>query len=475
VTTTRRPTTTVAGGESPRDRKRRGRALRDEVPLAGHAELGIRAADRDPVRLLEEQAGTRVPELVPIRYGRMSVSPFTFFRGAARVMAADLAGAPRTGLTTQLCGDAHLSNFGFFASPERRLVFDLNDFDETLPGPFEWDVKRLVASLAVAGRDNGHSRAERRTVVSSAAATYRTAMAEFAAMRELDVWYSHADVDTLRERAWPQLDPGRRKKLDKAFDRARGKDHLRAFGRLTTLDAQGRPRIVGEPPLVVPVRTLLDSDAEAELEQGFTRLMHGYAETLPLQYRTLLGRYRLVDMARKVVGVGSVGTRCWILLLVGRDEDDPLLLQAKEAPPSVLAEFVGRSRYLNQGHRVVAGQRLMQQSGDIFLGWHRTAGIDGISRDFYVRQLWDWKGSIAIEDLRPEGLRMYAQLCAWTLARAHACTGDRIAIAGYLGSSEAFDQALVEYAEGYADVNEKDHHALVDAVSGGRIQARSDL
>ena len=463
----------VPGRPSPADRRAAGKALRAVVPLAAHAEFARTGSSRDPLTLLEEQSAGRVPELVPIRYGRMMQTPFTFYRGAARVMAADLAGTPRSGLTVQMCGDAHVSNFGLFGSPERRLVFDANDFDETLPGPFEFDVKRLVASLAIAGRQNGLPRKQRRAIAVAAGARYRTAMAEFAAARDLEVWYSRLDADELQQTLSPRLDPKRRKRLAQAFEKARSRDSLQAFGKLTEV-VDGRLRIKAQPPLLVPLRDLLPEIEEQDLTSSFRTLIRQYRGSLESDRRALLERYSFADMAHKVVGVGSVGTRCWVVLQLGRDEDDPLLLQVKEAGPSVHAEFVGKSRYNNQGQRVVAGQRLMQQASDIFLGWQRTTGIDGVERDFYVRQLRDWKGSLVIEDLRPEGLQIYGELCAWCLARAHARSGDRIAIAGYLGSSPAFEEAVADFAETYADVNEGDHRELVDAVAAGRIVARTD-
>ncbi|WP_233517528.1 DUF2252 domain-containing protein [Geodermatophilus marinus] len=462
----------TTGAGDPATRRARGRAVRRSVPLEAHAEVLRKGPD--PLALLEEQGRARVPELVPIRYGRMVASPFAFFRGSARVMAADLAAGPDTGLTAQICGDAHLANFGLFASPERRLVFDANDFDETLPGPFEYDVKRLAASLDLAGRENGFSRKQREAVVAAAATRYRTAMARFAGMRDLDVWYSHVDTEFLREQVAPRLDAKRRRRLERGLERARSRDHLRAFGRLTTV-AGGRLRIRPQPPLVVPLEDLLPPEQTGDLTGALRELVDGYAETLQSDRRVLLGRYTLVDLARKVVGVGSVGTRCWVLLLVGRDEDDPLLLQVKEAEPSVHAEFLRSNRYRNEGQRVVAGQRLMQQSSDLFLGWRRTQGIDGVHRDFYVRQLWDWKGSVEIEGMRPRAMQIYAELCAWCLARAHARSGDRIAIAGYLGSSPAFDRALVAYADTYADTAERDHRALADAVAAERITATTGV
>jgi uncharacterized protein (DUF2252 family) len=458
---------------TPKERRASGKALRASAPLDAHA--GFSRPDAlDAVTLLDEQAADRVPELVPIRYGRMLASPFAFYRGAARVMAADLAGAPRSGLTVQMCGDAHVSNFGLYGSPERRLVFDANDFDETLPGPFEHDVKRLVGSIVIAAREKGLGRKQRRALAVAAGARYRTAMAEFAESRDIDVWYSRIDADELQQQLAPQLENGPRKRLARALEKARTRDTLQAFGKLTEV-LDGRLRIVAEPPLMVPLRDLMPETEERDLHSAFRGLIRQYRTTLQSDRRALLERYSFVDMARKVVGVGSVGTRCWVVLLTGRDADDPLLLQVKEAAPSVHAEFVGKSKYTNQGQRVVAGQRLMQQASDIFLGWQRTTGIDGVERDFYVRQLRDWKGSIEIADLRPDGLKAYGELCAWCLARAHARSGDRIAIAGYLGSSPAFENALADFGEAYADVTEGDHRALAEAAAAGRVHAQSDL
>jgi uncharacterized protein (DUF2252 family) len=459
-----------ADGATPKERRAYGRSLRAQTPVADHAAFQRAESAREPLALLEEQAAQRVSELLPIRYGRMLQSPFTYYRGAARVMAADLAGTPRSGLLVQMGGDAHVANFGLSGSPERRLVFDANDFDETLPGPFEYDVKRLVASLAVAGRENGLSRKKRRAITVAAGARYRSAMAEFADARDLDVWYSHLDADDLQQQLAPRLDAGRRQRLSRAFARARTRDSVQAFGKLTEI-VDGTLRIRAEAPLVVPLRDLLPETEGKDLAQAFRALIRQYRGSLQSDHRTLLERYHYVDMARKVVGVGSVGTRCWIVLLIGRDERDPLLLQIKEASPSVHAEFVGRSRYTNQGQRVVAGQRLMQQASDIFLGWQRTTGIDGVERDFYIRQLRDWKGSFVIEDLRSQGLQIYGELCAWSLARAHARSGDRIAIDAYLGKSATFEHALADFAETYADVTEEDHRQLAEAVTAGRVPA----
>ena len=460
--------------QTPKERRSAGKALRAKTPLDALGAFSRTPGSPDPVTLLDEQAAERVPELVPIRYGRMLQSPFAFYRGAARVMAADLAGAPRSGLTVQMCGDAHVANFGLYGSPERRLVFDANDFDETLPGPFEHDVQRLVASLVVAAREKGMGRKQRRALAVAAGRRYREAMAGFADARDIEIWYSRIDADELQRDLGPKLAEGPRKRLERAIEKARSRDTLQAFGKLTEV-VDGRLRIRAEPPLLVPLRDLLPETEEQDLTTRFRGLIRQYRASLQSDRRALLERYSFVDMARKVVGVGSVGTRCWVVLLIGRDADDPLLLQVKEAGRSVHAEFVGRSTYTNQGHRVVAGQRLMQQASDIFLGWQRTRGVDGVERDFYVRQLRDWKGALDISEVRPEGLVSFGELCAWCLARAHARSGDRIAIAGYLGSSPAFENALADFGETYADVTEGDHRRLAEAAASGRIRAQSDL
>lgn len=467
----------AAPPRTPAARLAAGRASRAEVPLDAHAQVPAIRARADAVDVLAAQAATRVPELVPIRYGRMLVSPFTFFRGAAAVMAADLARTPVSGWTCQICGDAHLSNFGLFASPERRMVFDVNDFDETHPGPWEWDVKRLAASLVVAARDNGFRRKVRSGVVLAAVGRYREAMQRFAGQREVDVWYARADLEEVNELLKEQLSKTRRKRFAEAQAKARTRDTMQAFRKMTAL-VDGHRRIVADPPLLVPIQDLLPEAGRAELERHMRDLLAGYAGTLSPDRRHLFRSFHFVDLARKVVGVGSVGTRCWVVLLSGRDEDDPLLLQVKEAPPSVLAAHV-RARpdagWRSEGERVVSGQRLMQAAGDIFLGWQSFAGFDGRTRDFYVRQLRDWKGSAIVETMDPEGMRVYGALCGWTLARAHARTGDRIAIAGYLGDDDAFDRALVEFAETYADRNEHDYERLVAAARSGRIPVREGV
>jgi uncharacterized protein (DUF2252 family) len=456
------------------ERQARGKSARSEVSLESHAVLAPTELRADPVELLERQAATRVPELVPIRYGRMLVSPFTFYRGAALIMAADLAGTPNSGLRVQLCGDAHMCNFGVFASPERHLVFDLNDFDETAPGPFEWDIKRLGASLEIAGRENGFKGKERRSVVMAAASAYREAMSKFALGSNLDVWYAHVDVESEMDSIRPLLNPASAKRTDAALAKARTKDSSQAFEKLATV-VDGEAQIVSDPPLIVRVTELLpDADAE-ELFAQLRGVLVAYRESLPADRRHILEEYRLVDMARKVVGVGSVGTRAWILLLEGFDSGHPLFLQAKEAQASVLEEFAGASMYTNHGQRVVAGQQLMQGVSDIFLGWQRTRSYDDIDRDFYVRQLRDWKGSVETETMIPLGMTLYARLCGWTLARAHARSGDRVAIASYLGRKRTFDQAIAEFASAYADLNQRDYEALQAAQAAGRVEVKSGL
>ena len=467
---------TQVGRLSPAERAAKGKAARAEVPRESHAAFDPPSNRPDPIGLLEEQAKSRVPELVPVRWGRMMVSPFTYYRGAALPMTSDLAGTPVSGLAVQACGDAHLSNFGIFGSAERRLVFDVNDFDETLPGPWEWDVKRLAASLEVAARSNGLPGKQRREIVIAAVARYRQAMRDFAKMTNLAVWYAHADVDQLRAQFDAQLQGRQRKLVDQGLAKARTRDSMQEVAKLTRMVA-GRPRIISDPPVLVPIDELIPAETDrTTLEAQLSGLIAGYQRTLETDRRYLLEQFEFCDMARKVVGVGSVGTRCWIALMLGRDDSDPLFLQVKEAEKSVLSRFVGASKYTNQGQRVVAGQRLMQAASDIFLGWQRTeAGLDGQARDFYVRQLRDWKFSIEIDTLRPTGLQIYGALCGWTLARAHARSGDRIAIAAYLGGSDVFDRAIAEFAAAYADQNERDHRSLVDAVANGRITAERDV
>lgn len=439
---------------TPEERRLAGRARRTDSPRSSHAAWAPGDDREDPIAILERQAADRVPELLPLRYARMAASPFAFLRGSAAVMAADIATTRPTGLRVQCCGDAHLSNFGLFASPERRLVFDLNDFDETLPGPFEYDVKRLAASVAVAARGNGESSRAVDETARACARRYREAMLAFARMRHLDVWYARADVDAVLATQATVT-----KRVQKNLAKARGRTSLQAFSKLTeTVDGQVRFR--DDPPLVTHVSQFDDRKALEEL-------LHQYRATLPDERRVLADRYELVDIAQKVVGVGSVGTRAFITLNIGRDGDDPLILQAKEATTSVLEPHTGRSRYRQQGKRVVVGQRLMQATSDIFLGWLR--GPNG--RDFYLRQLRDMKGSAEIEALNLSELTLYAELCGWVLARAHARTGDAAAIAGYLGGGEAFDKAMRDWAHAYADQTERDHEALLAAIDTGRVPA----
>ncbi|NUS50418.1 MAG: DUF2252 domain-containing protein [Nocardioidaceae bacterium] len=457
------------------DRVAVGRRARRLLPPGEQGELAPPPDRQDPVAAALEQARTRVPELVPIRHRRMAASPFTFLRGNARGMAGDLAGSPVSGLSAQLCGDAHLSNFGLFGSAERRLLFDLNDFDETHPGPWEWDLRRLAASIVVAGRENGFSRKKRRRAVRRTVRRYRDAMAEFATVSAHDVWYAGLDADELRALASPRLTGKQRGQVDKALAKARASDRMKAFAQLVEV-VDGRLRIKADPPLVMPLDALLGDADRDEVMRFVEALLHQYGRTLPSERRVLLQRYELVDLAHKVVGVGSVGTRCWVVLLRGVDDADPLFLQVKEAGPSVLAGLVPPAMVpaespTNQGERVVHGQRLMQAAGDIFLGWHRAVGFDGPTRDFYVRQLRDMKGSADIESMTPDVMVQYGELCGWTLARAHARSGDPIAIAAYVGDDDVLPDAMVRFAEAYADLNERDHAEFAEAVADGRLPA----
>ncbi len=460
------------GPTSPEERAAAGKDARNAAPRSSHGEWEPAADRADPVELLEAQAASRVGQLVPLRYGRMLASPFAFFRGAAAVMAADLAPTPASGFTAQLCGDAHLSNFGGFASPERQLLFDVNDFDETLPGPWEWDLKRLAASIAVAGRDNGFDRDRRRPVVEVAAAAYRRSMRELATMGNLDVWYQRLDLDAIKAGWETAVGQKQRRTFERNVEKARAKDRERAFAKLTH-EVDGRIRIVSEPPLIVPVGELVGEEAEG-LDARAHEILAAYAGTLSADCRVLFDSYRFVDAAVKVVGVGSVGTRAWIVLLLGRDEGDPLFLQIKEAQRSVLEPYTAPSAYEQQGERVVQGQRLVQAASDLLLGWVTAEGLDGERRDFYVRQLWDAKGSAQVEQMDPRAMAAYAEICGTTLARAHARGADRIAIAAYLGKSSVFDQAIAEFAEAYADQNERDHAALREAADSGRIEVAAD-
>ena len=461
--------------------KANGKEARAKCPRDTHATFEAAPDRPDPVSLLEEQATTRVPELVPIRYGRMLVSPFTFFRGAALVMASDLSATPRSGLTAQLCGDAHLSNFGVFGSPERNLVFDCNDFDETHPGPWEWDIKRLAASVVIAGRHRGHAKSVRSDAIVALGQMYREAMRQMATMSNLDVWYFHVDVaevltglDSQAAASGSKVQARMAATATKVVEKARTKDSMKALDKLTHV-VDGQRVIVSDPPLLVPIEELFP---EVEFEQVvgmFRDILRRYRASLSTDRRHLLEEYRFSQMARKVVGVGSVGTRAWVILLHGASHEDVLFLQAKEAEASVLERFTKKSAYGNHGARVVAGQRLMQASSDIFLGWQRADGVDGIGRDYYVRQLQDWKGSIDTETMVPQGLEAYGKLCALTLARAHARSGDRFAMASYLGNNATFEKALAKFAESYADQNERDYERFAAACKSGRLHAEEGV
>jgi uncharacterized protein (DUF2252 family) len=479
------------------ERKARGLEARDRTPVSSHTKWRPAADRPDPVALLEEQNRTREPDLVPVRHGRMMVSPFTFYRGAAKIMATDLKDTPVAGLEAQLCGDAHLSNFGAFASPERILLFDLNDFDETVPGPFEYDVKRMAASFTIAGRNNKFSKADTRAATLASVTAYRETMAEFAQMRTMDIWYARLDEDELmsamrglvtevtREAKGAKQEKERKKEKQdekeekqakeaemraaKVVEKAHTRDSLQALSKLGEL-VDGRYRIVSQPPIVVPLRDLAPTYglSAAEAERAIHEQFRAYRATLQDDRRHLLERFQIVDAARKVVGVGSVGTRAFIVLLQGRDAQDPLFLQIKEATASVLEPFVGGSRYRQHGERVVQGQRMMQAASDIYLGW--TKGLD-VRRDFYWRQLRDMKGSVLVEAMTPLGLTFYARTCGWTLARAHARSGDPIATAEYLGDSDEFDKSITDFAERYADQNERDYQEFVAAIRAGRLEA----
>ena len=470
------------------DRRARGLEAHDRAPLSSHGRWEPASDRPDPVGLLEDQDATREPDLVPVRHGRMLVSPFTFYRGAAKIMAADLKETPTAGLTVQLCGDAHLSNFGAFASPERRLLFDLNDFDETLPGPFEYDVKRMAASFTIAARNNEFSKADTRAATLASVAAYREAMADFAAMGTMAIWYAHLDEDEVmtglrKVAAADAAKPGKGKKAkqetkeaaraakaaEKNVAKAHTRDSLQALSKLGEL-VDGRYRIVSQPPIVVPMRDLHGAYGLAgdQIEKAVHEQFRAYRATLRDDQRQLLERFQIVDVARKVVGVGSVGTRAFIGLLQGRDQDDPLFLQVKEATASVLEDHLPKSRYRQHGERVVYGQRMMQAASDIFLGW--TKGVD-TSRHYYWRQLRDMKGSAVVEAMTPVGLNYYAGICGWTLARAHARSGDPVAIATYLGRRDTFEQAITDFSERYADQNEQDYQAFAKAIDAGRLQA----
>jgi uncharacterized protein (DUF2252 family) len=456
-----------------------GRAARTVAPRSSHGSWEPVADRPDPIALLEEQAAVRVPELVPIRYGRMLESPFTFFRGAALIMAADLAATPRSGVNVQLCGDAHLSNFGVFGSPERKMLFDINDFDETLPGPWEWDVKRLAASLEVAGRSLGFAPADRREVVTACVAEYRGQMRTAAELSTLDAWYDHLDAGQIMDWIQGEVNAKRLGKQEaeeaaEDVERAQARDHQRVF-RKRAGEIAGELRIVADPPLIVPIEDLAAPGTTREaIDRSVLKLIQSYRRTLASHHHPI-EEFEYVHAARKVVGVGSVGTQAMILLMVGRDDRDVLFLQAKEAQASVLERFVGVSEHANHGQRVVVGQQLMQAASDIFLGWVRVKDLDGRSRDYYIRQLHDWKGGAEVETFRVPGARLYGRLCGATLARAHARWGDRLAVASYLGKSDAFDRAIADFSVAYADQNERDYEAFAAAVKSGRIDAQTGV
>jgi uncharacterized protein (DUF2252 family) len=451
-----------------------GVALRDQVPPESHADWHPPANRADPVAVLERQAGLREPTLVPIRNGRMAQSAFAFYRGGAGIMAADLSGTPSSGLRAQLCGDAHLLNFGLFETPERTLVFGLNDFDETLPGPVEWDVKRLAVSVEVAGRDLGFDDAQRSAAVLGTVRAYREAMLAFSVQRNLDVWHARLPATELQARLHGLSDKESHKEVKRRITQALKRDHLRAFSRLVE-KADGRLRFSHRPPLLVPVEELLDLDQRERYVEVIQSFLQQYRGSLQPDRRILVEQYRYLHMARKVVGVGSVGTRAWVVLLVGHDADDPMILQLKEAQQSVLAPYAGDTEYECQGRRVVEGQRLMQAASDPLLGWYHIKGFDGGDHDFYVRQLWDGKASIDVSQLGPAGLVAYGESCGWTLARGHARSGDRVAMAAYLGDDAAFENALVEFSRSYADTNESDHGQLCAAIADGRLPAETDV
>jgi uncharacterized protein (DUF2252 family) len=469
------PTDAALPHPSVAERVARGKAARNEVPRASHAEFTPSPTRPDPLDVLQRQAATRVPELVPIRHGRMLVSAFTFYRGGAMIMAGDLADTPRSGITVQCCGDAHLSNFGVFGSPERKLVFDCNDFDETYPGPWEWDVKRLAVSMLIAAINNGFTAKDQERIVLDTVKAYRSSMATFAGMNNLDVYYAHVDIESTLAALGSQLKPKMAKRTEKTLAKARTRDSMSAFSKLTE-EVDGESRFVDQSPLIVPIDKVASGHHRDEIYEELRQLLRAYRATLRYDRRVLLEQFELVDFARKVVGVGSVGTRAWIALMLGRDGQDPLILQVKEAEASVLEEFLEPGEFSNHGERVVTGQRLMQAESDIFLGWvHVDSPLDGQSRDFYGRQLKDWKGSAEIEQMVPKGLALYGALCGSTLARAHARSGDRIAIAAYLGSGTSFDRAVLEFSGAYAEQNQRDYEHLTAAVAAGKIAAETGL
>jgi uncharacterized protein (DUF2252 family) len=461
------------------ERVARGLTARKDTPRSSHGRWQPAPDRPDPIALLEEQAASRVPWLVPVRYGRMLASPFTFYRGGALIMAADLAATPVSGITVQLCGDAHLSNFGLFGSPERRMLFDINDFDETLPGPWEWDVKRLAASFEVMGRDRGFDPADRRAVVMAGVREYRDRMRRAAGMSTLDAWYDHFEAGMLLKMVRKQVrvkrvgqDEGR--ELQEMVAKARTRDSIRVLAKRAD-EVDGELRIVADPPVIIPIEDLIQPGSEWENPAPLIKkLLSSYRRTLG-RHQHPLEEYRYVHAAYKMVGVGSVGTRCYIMLMLGRDHNDPLFLQVKEAQASVLERFLPKSTYSHHGERVVAGQRLMQAATDIFLGWQHIKGLDGVTRDYYVRQFQDWKGSADVDSMLVPGATLYSRICGATLARAHARWGDRIAISSYLGKGDVFDRAIADFSVAYADQNERDYAAFAAAIDSGRLVAQTGL
>jgi uncharacterized protein (DUF2252 family) len=456
------------------ERAARGRALRKEVPHEQHASCPAPARRVDPLKILEKQSAERMPDLVPLRYGRMSASAFAFFRGGAALMAADLAATPTCSLQAQLCGDAHLMNFGLFETPERTLVFGLQDFDETLPGPFEWDVKRLATSMEVAARELDLDDHDRSAAVLGTLRAYREAMAGFAAMRDLELWYARLPATELQAKLREDAGAKAGKEVERQVQRSLKRDHLRAFDRLLRTE-DGEIRFVSEPPLLVPAEELLDDAQRVRYVEVIHAFLTQYRASLAPHVRALMERYRFMHIARKVVGVGSVGTRNWVVLFVGRDAADPLLLQMKEARRSVLEPYLAPSRCDNQGQRVVEGQRFMQVASDPLLGWYHIRAFDGKLHDFYARQLWDGKASFDVGRLSPAAFRCYGEACAWTLARGHARSGDRVAMAAYLGDKDTFDRAVADFAAGYAEINRADHERLVAAIDGGSVKAETGV
>jgi len=462
----------VTARTSVAERRAIGRSIRAEVPRTALAAFQAGTA-RDPIAILERQAATRLPELNPIRYGRMSASAFAFFRGAAAVMSSDLAAVVRSPIHVQLCGDAHLSNFGIFASPERRLVFDINDFDETIRGPFCWDLKRLAASFVIAGQDSGFTYRQQESTVLAMSDSYRDGLTAFAEQRHLDVWYSHLALESLAPLLPTRVSRAQSGTVGRVVKRAQRKDAFRAMRKLT-VERNGRLEFRDDPPLLVRMAHSGGSDPLYD-EDEVERILGTYHDSLSDDRKFLLTQYTMVDFARKVVGVGSVGTRCFVALLVGIDDRDPIFLQIKEAQPSVLEEYVAPSPYVNQGRRVVEGQRMVQATPDIFLGWQEMIGVDGVTRDFYVRQLHDQKGSVEVEALDPTMMRAYARICGWALARAHARSGYRFVLSGYLGTGNVFPETMASFGFAYAEQNRADHAALLAAIATGRVPARAGL